>query len=137
MWGMGLAAHALNPEHSTHARAGNSIQRHPGGTFGAERAAFAQKVNAQLLLCSKILLCVLFPHQALRDHLGNLWGHDLPPPGVPKVGNHQTSAYSLEVFVQHQEEHFLPHQTLDFSGKLIPPLFLLRLPEPQNLKGTV
>ena len=85
MCGMGLAAHALNPERSSHARVRNSIERPLGDTLGAEPAAFAQKINAQLLLCSKILLCVLFPHQALRDHLGNLWGHDLPPPGVQSL----------------------------------------------------
>lgn len=78
---MGLVAHGLTPECGTDAGQ-EGAQRHPGAPLEPGWLAFAQKVNAalasvaqstecrpenqkvnaQLLLCSEILLCVQHPH---------------------------------------------------------------------------
>ena len=79
---MGFVVHGLTPERGTNAGTGGSTQRHPGAPLEQGWLAFAQKVNAavagvaqltecrpanqkvnaQLLLCSEILLCVRYPH---------------------------------------------------------------------------
>lgn len=56
---MGLVAHSLTPECGTNAGAGRSRQRQPRAPL--EQGWLPLLKKREVLLCSKILLCVHFP----------------------------------------------------------------------------